>query len=353
MNTVSFSEHAFSVEWGPLEASKFDALLHTFSQSKKAVLVDENTHEYCLEFLLTSFEALANAEVIVLPAGEQSKVLEICTQVWETLTEAGFGRHDLLINLGGGMVSDLGGFAASIFKRGIAFINIPTSLLAIVDASIGAKTGIDFAGYKNQIGTFAQPKATFIDLRFLSTLPHAEWKNGYAELLKHALISDPDLWLKLALVHDIQTELDQQTIQRGVEIKQAIVVADPLEKGLRKILNFGHTIGHAIESYYLHSDTPVSHGHAVAIGMLLESHLSMLRSGLSKNEFLSIEKAIKKHFTLQIPPDIDTIWELMQQDKKNQENEVRICLLSQIGTCQHDQKLEFKDFERVYRTYLG
>ena len=353
MNAASFSEHAFSVEWGPLEVSKFDALLHTFSEAKKAVLVDENTHEFCLEFLLTSFEALANAEVIVLPAGEQSKVLEICTQVWETLTEAGFGRHDLLINLGGGMVSDLGGFVASTFKRGIAFINIPTSLLAIVDASIGAKTGIDFAGFKNQIGTFAQPKATFIDLRFLSTLPQAEWKNGYAELLKHALISDPDLWLKLAHMQAIQTELDQQTIQRGVQIKQAIVVADPLEKGLRKVLNFGHTIGHAIESYYLHSDTPVSHGHAVAIGLLLESHLSMLLSGLSKNEFLSIEKAIKKHFRLQIPPDIDAIWGFMQQDKKNQDHEVRICLLSQIGACQHDQKLKFEDFECVYLTYLG
>lgn len=353
MNAVSFSEHAFSVEWGPLEASQFEALLHTFGQSKKAVLVDENTHEYCLEFLLTSFEALANAEVIVLPAGEQSKVLEICAQVWETLTDAGFDRHDLLINLGGGMVTDLGGFAASIYKRGISFINIPTSLLAVVDASIGGKTGIDFAGYKNQIGTFAQPKATFIDLRFLSTLPHDEWKNGFAELLKHALIADPDLWLKLTAIQEISRELDQQMIRRGVEIKQEVVLADPLEKGKRKVLNFGHTIGHAIESYYLDSATPIPHGHAVAIGLLLESHLSMTLSRLNQNEFLAIERAIKKYFTIQIPGEIDAIWGLMQQDKKNQNNEVRICLLSRIGFCQHDLKLEFKDFERVYNTYLG
>lgn len=353
MNAVSFSEHAFSVEWGPLEASKFNTLLHAFSEAKKAVLVDENTQEYCLEFLLTSFEALADAEVIVLPAGEQSKVLEICAQVWETLTEANFGRHDLLINLGGGMVTDLGGFAASIFKRGITFINIPTSLLAIVDASIGGKTGIDFASYKNQIGTFSEPKATFIDLRFLSTLPHVEWKNGFAELLKHALIADPDLWLKLTACQEISEELDQQMIRRGVEIKQEVVLADPLEKGKRKVLNFGHTIGHAIESYYLHSDTPVSHGHAVAIGLLLESHLSMTLSSLNQNEFLAIERAIKKHFTLQIPRDINAIWELMQQDKKNQNNEVRICLLSRIGVCQCDQKLAFEDFERVYNSYLG
>ncbi|MEY3968412.1 MAG: hypothetical protein RL137_1317, partial [Bacteroidota bacterium] len=326
---ASFSEQPRPFEWGPLLDSSFSSILAQYAPAKIAILVDENTHDHCLEFLLTAFEALAEAEVILLPAGEQNKVLEVCFQIWETLTEAGFGRHDLLINLGGGVVTDLGGFVASVYKRGLSFINIPTSLLCMVDASIGGKTGIDFAGYKNQLGTFQEPIATYIDTGFLATLPEVEWRNGFAELLKHALISDHVLWEKLSKIQNIQQELQSETIQQGVQIKNTIVEEDPLEKGKRKILNFGHTVGHALESYYLDTDQPLSHGHAVALGMLIEAQLSQMKLGLPDEVLCEIKAVIHKFYAPQIPNDVQAIWKLMQQDKKNAQGIVRVCLLRQ------------------------
>jgi 3-dehydroquinate synthase len=352
MHTASFSEQLSPIEWGPLLNSTFSSVLAPFATRKIAILVDENTHDHCLEFLITGFEALAEAEVIMLPAGEENKVLEVCFQVWETLTEAGFGRHDLLINLGGGMVTDLGGFVASVYKRGLAFINVPTSLLGMIDAAVGGKTGIDFAGFKNQIGTFAAAQVTYIDTGFLHTLPSQEWTNGFAELLKHALISDVQLWQDLSYIQDVQKELQLETIQQGVQIKAQIVAQDPTEKGLRKILNFGHTIGHALESYYLNTATPLSHGHAVALGLLLESKLSVEQATLTKQEFLSIETRIKSIYALQIPNDAEGVWALMQQDKKNDNGEVRICLLPRIGSCLFDQKLAFEDFQIALASYF-
>lgn len=353
MHTASFSEQLSPLEWGPLLDATFSHELSKFAKRKIAILVDENTHDHCLEFLITGFDALAEAEVIMLPAGEENKVLEVCFQVWETLTEAGFERHDLLINLGGGMVTDLGGFVASVYKRGLAFINIPTSLLGMVDAAVGGKTGIDFAGFKNQLGTFATPFATYIDTGFLHTLPATEWTNGFAELLKHALISDQALWEQLSKIQNIPQELPSKTIQQGVQIKAQIVAQDPTEKGLRKILNFGHTIGHALESYYLQSATPLAHGHAVAIGLLLESKLSVALATLTKEEFLLIEARIKSTYALQIPDDIDGLWSLMQQDKKNDNGEVRVCLLTRIGSCIFDQKLTFENFNQVISGYIS
>lgn len=347
MHTASFSEQLSPLEWGPLSNARFIDLLAQFSNSKIAILVDENTHDHCLEYLITGFEALANAEVIMLPAGEENKVLEVCFQVWETLTEAGFGRHDLLLNLGGGVVTDLGGFVASVYKRGIAFVHIPTSLLGMVDAAVGGKTGIDLAGYKNQLGTFQEPLATFVDTGFLQSLPDAEWRNGFAELLKHALIADAALWKALSGIQDIRQELTAEQIQRGVFIKREIVGQDPTEQGLRKILNFGHTIGHALESYYLNTATPLAHGHAVAIGMLIEARLSVEQATLSKTEFQSIEKYIKQTYQLQIPNNAEGLWALMQQDKKNVNGEVRICFLAEIGNCLFDQTLTFAVFEQV------
>ena len=350
---ASFSEQPRPFEWGPLLDSSFSSFLSQYAPAKIAILVDENTHDHCLEFLLTAFDALAEAEVILLPAGEENKVLEVCFQVWETLTEAGFDRHDLLINLGGGVVTDLGGFVASVYKRGLSFINIPTSLLCMVDASIGGKTGIDFAGYKNQLGTFQEPIATYIDTGFLATLPEVEWRNGFAELLKHALISDQSLWDELSKIQHIQQELLSETILQGVQIKAQIVAQDPSEKGLRKILNFGHTIGHALESYYLNSETPLSHGHAVALGILLEAKLSQFELGLPVEDFVEIETLLTKFYPLQLPTDSNAIWALMQQDKKNVNGEVRICLLPKIGNCLFDQTLTLQAFEQVYTHFLA
>jgi 3-dehydroquinate synthase len=223
----------------------------------------------------------------------------------------------------------------------------------MIDAAVGGKTGIDFAGYKNQLGTFAAAQVTYIDTGFLHTLPSQEWTNGFAELLKHALISDVLLWQELSEIQDVQKELQLETIQQGVQIKAEVVAQDPTELGLRKILNFGHTIGHALESYYLNTATPLSHGHAVALGLLLESKLSVELASLTKEEFLSIEARIKNTYALQIPNDAEGVWVLMQQDKKNDNGEVRICLLPKIGSCLFDQKLAFEDFQKVLASYFS
>lgn len=353
MDAISFSDQLPSIEIGPISTSSFSSLLKGFAQGKIAILVDENTHQHCLEFLITTFDALREAEIIEIPSGEQSKDLEICTQLWQSLTESNFGRHDLLINLGGGVVSDLGGFVASVYKRGIPFINVPTSLLGMLDAAIGSKNGIDFLGFKNQLGSFAPALRTFVDVNWLHTLPQKEWLNGYAELLKHALIYDAMLYKELLLIDAIEKELTAAQIKRGIEIKNQIVAQDPLEKGLRKILNFGHTIGHAIEAYYLEAEKPLTHGHAVAIGMLIEAHLSLQLTGLPLSDFQQIKDDILEKFPLHLPSDKLLIWQLMQQDKKNREGQIRMSLLATIGECKFDQHVEFNEFEQAYDSLIA
>jgi 3-dehydroquinate synthase len=263
------------IEFGSILSSSFEALIDVrYEKSKKIIIVDENTHDNCLEYLLTSFDQLKDAEVMLLPAGEENKVMEVCFQVWNALSEYRIGRKDLIINLGGGLVTDMGGFMASVYKRGVDFIHIPTSLLGMVDASIGGKTGIDLGPFKNQLGTFSQAQKIYIDPIFLATLPEAELWNGYAEMLKHALIADPDHWKSLISISSPEELINLSLIQKSAEIKMSFVNQDPFEKGSRKLLNFGHTIGHAIEGFSLEKDQPIAHGHAVAIGLLLESELS-------------------------------------------------------------------------------
>ncbi|NDA98882.1 MAG: iron-containing alcohol dehydrogenase, partial [Flavobacteriia bacterium] len=241
----------YQVEIGSILESSFSNVLSAFSGHKIIIIVDENTHDNCLDYLITSFNELARAEIVLLPTGEKNKVMEVCFQVWQALTEYNVSRKDLIINLGGGMVSDMGGFIASVYKRGLKFINVPTSLLGMVDAAIGGKNGIDLEGYKNQLGTFSHPSHIFIDPLFLATLPGEEIFNGYAEMLKHALIQDKDLWLKIQKIHSENDLIQLDVIHSSVLIKTKIIDKDPLEGGLRKILNFGHTIGHALEGYQL------------------------------------------------------------------------------------------------------
>lgn len=348
MGERSFSNQQLGIEIGLLESSSFSEILQGYSNSKIAILTDENTHKHCLDFLITGFESLNRAEIIVVPASEESKELEICTHVLETLSEARFGRNDLLINLGGGMITDLGGFVASIYKRGMPFIQIPTSLLAMVDAAIGSKTGINFFGLKNQIGTFSSARNIYIDKKWLQTLPQSEWFNGYAEVLKHALIADVKFWKFLLDIENVKMQLDDTHIQRAIDIKCDIVLKDPKENGLRKILNFGHTIGHALESYYFNSKMPLSHGHAVAIGMLMESEISLSKLGLPQSEFEQIKKVILKNYALQIPNDSIAIWQFMQHDKKNDLGKVKMSLLSRIGSCTFDQIVDLEEFKTAF-----
>lgn len=336
----------YSIEIGALQDSSFETFVRSnYHDARIVIIVDENTHEYCLEFLITSFDFLADAEVMLLPAGEENKVLEVCFQVWEAMSDYGIGRKDLVINLGGGVVTDMGGFIASVYKRGVDYINIPTTLLGMVDAAIGGKTGIDLGALKNQLGVFNNPKAVFVDRQFLSTLEGKELANGFAEMMKHALIRDKQLWARFAVVEDLADVLTDELISTTIEIKTTIVNEDPKEQGLRKILNFGHTAGHAIEGYFLDKDR-IDHGHAVALGMIVETYLSWKQGFITKENFESIERVILDWFPLHTMDsnDIPGMIELLYNDKKNHSGKIQCCLLRSVGECVYDQVIEEVDF---------
>ena len=309
--------------------------------SRLFVLTDEVTHRYCLPVLLDGLTQKFHS--IVIGAGEQHKTLDTCRYVWQQLIEHGADRQSFLINLGGGMVTDLGGYAASSFMRGIRFLNIPTSLLGMVDAAVGGKCGVDLDGYKNMIGNFAYPEAVIIDTAFLNTLPEKEFRCGMVEVFKHGLIADENLWNQLRdLVTDanhlpwsssILQEMNS-IIPRAVEIKNNIVGKDPFEQNIRKYLNFGHTIGHAIETYSLrHDSDAVSHGEAVAAGMVCESFLSTKLCGLSFNSLTDIKSLMKRTFpSMHLKHEaFSEMIHLMKVDKKSDSGEVSFPLISHIG----------------------
>jgi len=328
----------FTVEIGSIETGSFESLLAgTYANSKIVIIVDENSHDNCLEYMLTTFTRLQDAEVMLLPAGEENKVLEVCFQVWESLTEYNIGRKDLVINLGGGVVTDMGGFIASVYKRGVDFINIPTTLLAMVDASIGGKTGVDLAGYKNQLGVFQHPKAIYVDPVFLETLPSNELMNGYAEMLKHALIRNASEWSRLSQLENIDFVIDPELILNSIRVKFDVVELDPFEKGLRKILNFGHTIGHGIEGYLL-DKSPIGHGHAVALGMVAESYIAMKKGLLEKETQSEVQRTVLSKFpTVFLDDDaMESVVQLTLHDKKNFNQAIQMALIDAIGSCQYD-----------------
>jgi len=256
--------------------------------SRFFILTDENTAKHCLPIIKEKIEDLDNFDIIEINAGEESKDIDFCIGIWKMLIDFGADRQSLMINLGGGVISDLGGFAASTFKRGIDFVHVPTTLLSQVDASVGGKTGIDIDSIKNIIGTFTQPKAVFIEYGFLKSLPPRQILSGLAEMLKHGLICDAAYWEQLK--NSDLTNPSAQLIYHSIEIKNKVIIEDPRETGIRKSLNFGHTIGHAVETYsLLHDDGGhLSHGEAIAIGMICEAYLSHKKTGLSAGELAEI-----------------------------------------------------------------
>lgn len=338
MKTINTKDSV--IEIGSVTEGSLTSVLQVYKNYNLIIIVDENTHDNCLEYMITSFPELERAEIILLPVGEENKVMEVCFQVWQAFTEYGFGRKDLVINLGGGVVTDMGGFIASIYKRGLKFINVPTSLLGMVDAAIGGKTGIDLDRFKNQLGTFSHPTHIFIDPIFLQTLPEEEVFNGYAEMVKHALIKDVDLWEKIRVIHSEEELTTIQNIYTSVKIKTDIVDGDPTEKGERKILNFGHTIGHALESYFL-DKTAISHGHAVALGMCAESFISFKRNWISKEVFKDIEATITASFPMISlnADEVSVVISLMYQDKKNESGKIFGSILKDVGLCSYDVEL--------------
>ena len=320
--------------------------LNDLLQGQKAiVLCDSNTNE-CLEFFYACCPIAKNCAVIEMPAGEQYKNLKTCEMVWYQLTEHGADRNTILLNLGGGVVTDLGGFVASTYMRGIRFVQIPTSLLGMVDAAIGGKTGVDFGRLKNMIGSFSRPEAVLVDSNFLKTLPSKQYRNGLAEVLKHAFISDPEL---LAMMEENEDEL----ISRSIQVKMDVVNRDERESGERKKLNFGHTIGHAIESHLLETERAVLHGEAVAAGIIMESFLSNQIAGLGKDELSGIVEVIDSVFSrIELTEsDWKTIKKLMLFDKKNSNGSVRFVLLKSIGHAVTDQAVTEHLLDEAFHFY--
>ena len=303
------------------------------------ILADETTHRLCVP-VVADFECLKGAQVITIGATDANKTLQSLSHVWEELGQKGATRHTLLINIGGGMVTDLGGFAASTFKRGVNYINIPTTLLSMVDASVGGKTGINFNGLKNEIGVFNNAASVILDTQFLRTMDRENILSGYAEMLKHGLISNERMWAEL-LAFDVEEpnlkELGRM-VAESVAVKQRIVTDDPTEQGIRKALNLGHTIGHAFESLALQRK-PVLHGYAVAWGLISELYLSAIKTGFPTYKMHQTVNFIKEHYgKMSITcDDYPTLLELMTHDKKNVAGIINFTLLGGIGDIRINQ----------------
>lgn len=319
------------------------------------IIVDSNTNEACLPKFLPYLETDLTIEIIEFEAGEQHKNIETCVQIWNVLTELGADRKSLVINLGGGVVTDLGGFVASTFKRGIDFIHIPTTLLSMVDASVGGKNGVDLGNLKNQIGVINVPTMVLIDTRYLETVPQNEMRSGLAEMLKHGLIYDKAYWEKFLDLKAIDFADFDELIYRSVEIKNEIVKQDPTEKNIRKALNFGHTLGHAIESYFLENEnkTTLLHGEAIAAGMILESYISLNKNLISPEEYTQIKTTIKTIFDdiEFVENDIEPILELLIHDKKNEYGSIQFALIEGIGKIKISQSVENELILEAFNDY--
>jgi 3-dehydroquinate synthase len=332
--------------------SYLQQLLQPRAYSIIFVIADSNTSQYCLPHFLAELATELPIEIIEVEPGEENKNIETCTEVWHALTELGADRKSIIINVGGGMVTDMGGFIASTFKRGIDYINVPTSLLAMVDASVGGKTGIDLGSLKNQIGLISNPKAVLVDSKYLETLPAEQMRSGLAEMLKHGLIANKKYWNNLIGLSSLTTDDIARLIKQSIEIKNSIVVQDPHEKNIRKMLNFGHTIGHAVESYFLESNekTTLLHGEAIAVGMIIESFFSLEKGLLKAEEYREIKSVISSFFDKVefTKNDLDKITELLVHDKKNEFGVVQYVLLEGIGMAKINQSVSN---ELIYKAF--
>mgnify|MGYP001318786754 FL=1 len=311
--------------------------------SQVFVMVDSNTKRHCLPIFLEKAELEDRIRLIEIPAGEIFKNLDTCKEVWEKLSVEGGDRKSLLINLGGGVISDMGGFIASCFKRGIRFINVPTTLLSMVDASVGAKTGIDLGVLKNQIGLFSSPEMVLIDMSYLRTVPDREMRSGLAEIIKYGYTFDQELWKEIKSFEGIDLDLITPLVHRSVEIKNDVVLSDLHETGLRKTLNFGHTAGHAIESYFLESEEKdqLTHGEAIAAGMVVELYYSSRTLGLPIRLAQELKEFVRGFYG-----DIDLsesdcgpVMDLMAFDKKNVSGRINFVLLDSMEHCKIDQEI--------------
>lgn len=345
--TIYFNETSFLY---------LENLLQPDAYSKIFILVDENTNEHCLPYFLSNLPTEIEIEIIEIEAGEENKNMYTCIDLWHTLIDLDADRKSILLNLGGGVITDIGGFVASTFKRGIDFINIPTTLLAMVDASVGGKNGVDLGNLKNQIGVVNEPKSVIILSKFLETLPSNQMRSGLAEMLKHGLIYDKLYWNKLKNLNDLNTDDLDILIKQSIEIKNEIVSQDLKENGIRKALNFGHTLGHAIESYSLESQDKkqLLHGEAIAVGMILESYLSYKLDFISKESYAEIKYIITDVFEKIVfdEDDIQNIMNFLVFDKKNEFGNVQFTLLNKIGESKINQIVDESLILLAFEDYL-
>lgn len=350
----SIVSDSYAVHFNDTAFDSLNAHLSSQSYSTIFILVDENTHELCLPKFMSEIHGEYNFEIIEIESGEINKNIETCVGVWEALSELGADRKSLLINLGGGVLTDLGGFVASTFKRGIQFINVPTTLLSMVDASVGGKTGIDLGPLKNQIGVINQPEMVLIISGFLETLNERQITSGFAEMLKHGLIRNAGYWNSLKKVDSLNELKDH--ILPSVALKNEIVLKDPTEQNIRKILNYGHTLGHAIESYFLENESKETllHGEAIAIGMITEGYLSHQLTGLSKVELEDLKSTFLKYYPKVrfTDKDIASILELLKYDKKNSHGNINFVLLKRIGDTEIDVTITPKLFKDAFAYYM-
>jgi 3-dehydroquinate synthase len=351
----SIQANNYPVHFNETGYEKLNQHLKENKYSNLFIIVDSNTNEYCLPKLLPILETDLTIEIIEFEAGEINKNIETCIQIWNVLTELGADRKTLIINIGGGVVTDLGGFVASTFKRGVDFIHIPTTLLSMVDASVGGKNGVDLGNLKNQIGVINTPKMVLIDTDYLETVPQNEMRSGLAEMLKHGLIFDKGYWEKFLDLKAIDFADLDELIYRSVEIKNEIVMQDPTEKNIRKSLNFGHTLGHAIESYFLENEnkTTLLHGEAIAVGMILESYISLHKNLITEAEYDQIKSTLKSIYDDVVfeESDIDPILELLIHDKKNEYGTIQFALIEGIGKIKINQSVENELILNAFEDY--
>lgn len=342
------------VIFGSLTSAELLKRINETKVDKVFLLTDSNTSKTCLPRFLAANKEYAHFQVLEFEAGEENKTIETCKYIWQALLQMGATRNSVLVNLGGGVVTDLGGFVAGTFKRGITYFNIPTTLLAQADASVGGKTAVDLDGLKNQVGLFYEPKAVFVDVGFLSTLSKREWLNGFAEMIKHALLESQDAWEELTQASITDKETLENLLYRSVSFKSRIVSTDAKESGLRKILNFGHTIGHALETFYLETDKPLlKHGEAVIAGMIMELFLSEKKTGLPVPITENVVAFLREYYdNLTIEKtDFVRLLQIMKTDKKNRGNEINFTLLKNIGEPVYDQQVSPAEIEWALNRY--
>lgn len=349
----SIEANGYQIFFNETGYEKINTFISESMYSSIFILVDEHTNEYCLPKFIPNLATEIPIEIIEIEAGEEIKNITTCVEIWSILSELGADRKSLIINLGGGVITDIGGFIASTFKRGIDFINVPTTLLGMVDASIGGKNGVDLGNLKNQIGVINVPQLLLIDTNFLETLSQREMRSGLAEMLKHGLIYDKNYWEQFLDLSQIDFADFDALVYRSIEIKNEIVKQDPTENGIRKALNFGHTLGHGIESHFLNSETPLLHGEAIAIGMILESYVSKEKGLLSNEEYQQIKYIITNIYEKVTfnDDDIVSIQNLLIHDKKNEYGKVQFALINGIGKIIINQSVENELIINSFKEY--